>query len=79
VAGRKAGYIDARSLPTWIRAAASRRRLSRLEQLEAGAITMALAQADGNKLEAAKSLGIARSTLYRRMRAMGLELGGVSY
>jgi sigma-54 dependent transcriptional regulator, acetoin dehydrogenase operon transcriptional activator AcoR len=79
VAGRTPGYIDARSLPTWIRAAATRRRLSRLEQLEAGAIIAALAQAGGNKLEAARALGIARSTLYRRMRTLGIALAGANF
>ena len=79
VAGRTPGYIDARSLPAWIRAAATRRQLSQLEQLEAGAITVALAQAGGNKLEAARALGIARSTLYRRMRTLGIALAGANF
>jgi transcriptional regulator of acetoin/glycerol metabolism len=79
VAGRTPGYIDTRSLPAWIRAAATRRRLSRLEQVEAGAITAALAQAGGNKLEAARALGIARSTLYRRMRTLGIALAGANF
>lgn len=74
VAGRAPSYVDARSLPASIRGAASRRQLSRLEQLEAGAIAEALQQSSGNKLETAQRLGIARSTLYRRMRALGLDL-----
>ncbi len=79
VPGRSGGYVDTRRLPDWVRAAASRRQLSRLEQLEAGAITVALAQAKWNKLEAAKNLGIARSTLYRRMRTLGITLAGANY
>lgn len=79
VAGRRGGYIDARGLPEAVRAAASRRPLSRLEQVEAVAITEALTHTQGNKLEAAQSLGIARSTLYRRMRALGIDLSEANY
>jgi transcriptional regulator of acetoin/glycerol metabolism len=79
VAGRTPGYIDARSLPASVRAAGSRRRLSRLEQVEAAAITEALQHSQDNKLEAAERLGIARSTLYRRMRSLGLDLSEANY
>jgi transcriptional regulator of acetoin/glycerol metabolism len=79
VAGRPGAYVDARGLPEAVRAAASRRPLSRLEQLEAAAITEALQQSRGNKLEAAHGLGIARSTLYRRMRALGIDLTEANY
>jgi transcriptional regulator of acetoin/glycerol metabolism len=68
------GYVDARDLPSWVRAAGSRRQLSRLERLEASAITAALAESGGNKLEAANRLGIARSTLYRRLTVLGIDL-----
>jgi len=79
VGDRTPGYIDARRLPASVRATASRRRLSRLEQLEAAAITEALQHSRGNKLEAAQSLGIARSTLYRRMRSLGIDLTEANY
>jgi transcriptional regulator of acetoin/glycerol metabolism len=79
VTGRTPGYVDARSLPAQVRAAGSRRQLSRLEQLEATAITEALRDSQGNKLEAAQRLGIARSTLYRRLRALGIDLTEANY
>jgi transcriptional regulator of acetoin/glycerol metabolism len=79
VTGRAGAYVDARGLPESVRAAASRRPLSRLEQLEAVAITEALQHSRRNKLEAAQSLGIARSTLYRRMRALGIDLTEANY
>ncbi|MCF8085643.1 MAG: sigma 54-interacting transcriptional regulator [Desulfohalobiaceae bacterium] len=46
----------------------SSRRLS-----EAQAILRALAEAKGNRSAAARKLGIHKSTLYRKIRAMGLE------
>jgi DNA-binding NtrC family response regulator len=44
------------------------RRLS-----EAQAILQALEETGGNRSAAARKLGIHKSTLYRKMRAMGLE------
>jgi transcriptional regulator of acetoin/glycerol metabolism len=79
VAKPSAGFVDARDLPPWIRAAASRRTLSRLERLEAAAIVTALAESSGSKLEAANSLGMARSTLYRRIKVLGISLDGVNF
>lgn len=73
------GVVDARTLPAGVRAAAARRSLSHLEQLEAAAIVEVLEQAGGNKLEAARALGIARSTLYRRMRSLGIDLSETNY
>jgi transcriptional regulator of acetoin/glycerol metabolism len=73
------GYVDARSLPDSIRSRATRRVLSRLEQLEATEITECMRRTHGNKVEAAQLLGIARSTLYRRLRALGIDLSGFNY
>lgn len=78
-AGCRRGYVDARSLPDPIRSRATRRMLSRLEQLEAAEITECLRRAQGNKLAAAQLLGIARSTLYRRLRTLGIDLSGLNY
>jgi len=61
-------------LPDEIRLQAARRPLSRLEQTELQQILAALRQVDGNKLHAARDLGISRSTLYRKLRAYGIEL-----
>jgi transcriptional regulator of acetoin/glycerol metabolism len=75
----RSGYVDSRQLPEGVRAQAAGRRLSRLEQLEAGEMLAVLRESDGNKFAAAKRLGIARSTLYRRMRSLGMDLASVNY
>lgn len=66
-------------LPADIQVRSSRRVLSRLEQCEAVAIIEAMRDADGNKKLAAESLGVARSTLYRKARALGLDIEGLSF
>ena len=35
-------------------------------------IMLALAEVDGNRAEAARRLGVSRSTLYRRMEKLGI-------
>jgi sigma-54 dependent transcriptional regulator, acetoin dehydrogenase operon transcriptional activator AcoR len=52
-----------------------RRTLTRLEALERDAIVQALRECGGNRSQAAAALGMSRSTLYRRLRAFGLEAG----
>jgi transcriptional regulator with PAS, ATPase and Fis domain len=43
-----------------------------LERIERAAIRQTLAQADGNKMFAARTLGIAVSTLYEKLKKYGL-------
>ncbi|KIS27436.1 hypothetical protein TV39_10115 [Arthrobacter sp. SPG23] len=50
-----------------------RRQLSKLESLERDAIVAALEQSGGNRSVAADSLGMGRTTLYRKLRALGIE------
>ncbi|WP_167669951.1 sigma-54-dependent Fis family transcriptional regulator [Nocardia mikamii] len=73
------GYINAGDLPVDVVAKASRRQLLGLEQVEATAIIAALREAGGNKNRAADALGIARSTLYRKMRALGIDLSTMAF
>lgn len=73
------GYISVRDLPPEMVARASRRPLHRLEQLEANAILRAINDAGGNKHQAAEELGIARSTLYRKIRSLGIGLDVAAY
>jgi transcriptional regulator of acetoin/glycerol metabolism len=71
--------ITVEHLPPEYLARGARRPLANLEQTEAAAILNALRAAGGNKNQAALSLGIARSTLYRKVRALGLDLTATVY
>ncbi|KAF0957121.1 sigma-54-dependent Fis family transcriptional regulator [Rhodococcus sp. T7] len=77
---RHAGpYIRRDDLPSEVLALAGRRPLYGLEYSEVQAIIQALKASDGNKSLAAEKLGIARSTLYRKVRALGIDLSGSTY
>jgi len=71
--------VGANDLPPELRAQAGRRALVGLEHVEAKAIMEALHNARGNKRLAADSLGIARSTLYRKVRALGIDLSTANF
>jgi len=43
---------------------------------ESAAIRDALAQANGNKSEAARLLGMSRRTIYRKLEKLGIDSGG---
>ena len=65
------GVITLPDLPAAFRR--PRRRLSVLEQAEFDTITAVLGRCHGNKLRAAEILGIGRTTLYRRLKELGLD------
>lgn len=70
ISGRTTGDVTLLDLPEAYRVAAPEKPLAGLERAERDAIVRALAQFDGNKVKAAKELGVSRTTLYARMRAL---------
>lgn len=71
---RSMGFdIKLEHLPDEYRTMGSARQMTSFERVEREAIIRALDEADGNKSLAADRLGVARSTLYRKIRALGLE------
>jgi DNA-binding NtrC family response regulator len=76
---RHVGDLRIEDLPAEVRPAAARNAATALQRLEAKAIVEALAAADGNKRRAAQALGVSRSTLYRKLRAYGIELDRLAY
>jgi transcriptional regulator of acetoin/glycerol metabolism len=71
--------IAIKHLPPEYRAAPIRHRLTSLQRVEREALLNALADSAGNKQAAAELLGIARSTLYRKMRTLGIDGRCLSY
>lgn len=65
--------IERRHLPQHLQHAPPGRGLTLMEEAERDAIVRVLAVTDGNKSEAAALLGIGRTTLYRRLRQLGLD------
>jgi transcriptional regulator of acetoin/glycerol metabolism len=68
---RRTGSIQPSDLPPECRTV-SRRLLSPLESMERDAIVRALLDSGGNKLKAAKSLGMSRATIYRKVHEYGI-------
>jgi sigma-54 dependent transcriptional regulator, acetoin dehydrogenase operon transcriptional activator AcoR len=68
---RRAGSILPQDLPPecWT---VSRRLLSPLEAMERDAIVQSLRDHGGNKIRAARSLGMSRATIYRRIHEYGI-------
>ena len=74
-AKRRSGVIDVRDLPA--ECLATRRWvLTPIEAMECDAIVAALAEAGGSKAEAARSLGMSRATMYRKIRGYGISTTG---
>ncbi|RZT83783.1 transcriptional regulator of acetoin/glycerol metabolism [Pseudonocardia sediminis] len=73
VARRRTGTIRPDDLPPETRAI-TRRVLTPLEAIECDAIVDALLDADGNKAEAARRLGMSRATIYRKIRGYGISM-----
>lgn len=73
VARRRTGTIRPDDLPAETRAI-TRRVLTPLEAIECDAIVDALLDADGNKAEAARRLGMSRATIYRKIRGYGISM-----
>ncbi len=71
----KGSVIERRHLPKHLQQSPPRRHMSMMETAERGAIIRALDAAGGNKSEAAALLGMGRTTLYRRLRQLGLDTG----
>jgi transcriptional regulator of acetoin/glycerol metabolism len=68
---RRSGCIKAEDLPPEVHAV-SRRLLSPLEAMERDAIVKCLGEANGSKTEAARSLGMSRATIYRKIHDYGI-------
>jgi transcriptional regulator of acetoin/glycerol metabolism len=71
---RRVGQIMPEDLPPecWT---VSRRVLSALESIERDAIVQSLLDHGGNKIRAARALGMSRATIYRRIREYGIVTG----
>ena len=69
---RGVGDVIARDLPEGYRGRARCRGLTPIEQAERSAIVDALRLTKGNKKDAAKRLGISRTTLYSAIRTLGI-------
>jgi transcriptional regulator of acetoin/glycerol metabolism len=68
---RPVGEIRAEDLPGWCRTTGTR-TLTPLETAERDAIVAALGQCGGNRVHTAASLGMARSSLYRKIKTYAI-------
>ncbi|MER5435878.1 helix-turn-helix domain-containing protein [Streptomyces sp. NPDC002588] len=70
VESRSAGDVTLQDLPADYRTSPRLRVMTPLERAEHDAIVAALRECQGNKVHAAKRLGISRTTLYSRIRVL---------
>lgn len=68
---RRTGTIQPQDLPQQYHAV-TKRALNQIESIERDAIVDSLRDAGGNKAHAAKSLGMSRATIYRKIRDYGI-------
>jgi len=68
---RPVGVMEVSDLPESCQSA-PRGALRPVDQAERDAIVLALRQSDGNRAAAATALGVARSTLYRKIAQYGI-------
>jgi transcriptional regulator of acetoin/glycerol metabolism len=71
VARQRSGIISADKLPPECRSV-TRRTLTQMEALERDAIVRSLQDNGGNKQEAARTLGMSRATIYRKINDYGI-------
>lgn len=74
VDSRGIGDVAVHDLPEAYWGRASTRRLTPLEEAERDAIVESLRATGGNKKDAAKRLGISRTTLYNAIRSLGIVI-----
>lgn len=72
VRSRQVGDVSVRDLPSGYQGLARSRFFTPLEQAEHDAIVKALRVCGGNKKDAAKRLGISRTTLYKSIRSLAI-------
>lgn len=71
---RPSGRITAQHLPPQIHCATPRRSMSTMETVERDAIVSVLNEQGGNRTRAAQTLGISRSSLYRKISMYGIKI-----
>lgn len=71
--GRRTGVVQPADLPPEVQAH-SRHRLGHLESMERDAIVLGLQDANGNKTQAARALGMSRATIYRKIHEYGIAV-----
>ena len=70
---RRVGVIEPGDLPPECQTVTGR-VLNTMESIERDAIVRSLIDADGNKKEAARALGMSRATIYRKIREYGIDI-----